>query len=48
MLHVLSGEVIQLVKVLRIRTDDDASVRFLDVHDCLEHDPVAILNELAH
>ena len=45
---VLSGEEVQLVKVLGIRTDNDAAIGILNVDNGLEHHPLALLDELSH
>ena len=47
MLHVLAGQVVKLVEVLRVRADHHLAVAVLHRHDSLEHCPGAILYELA-
>ena len=46
--HVLSCKVVELVKILLVASDDNLAVALFDVHDCLEHYPVTVLDELSH
>ena len=46
--HVLAGEVVELVEVLRVASDDNLTVALLDAHNGLEHVSVTVLDELSH
>ncbi len=47
-LHVLAGEVVELVQVLAVRLNDHAAAGIVHVQDGLEHDAGTFLDELAH
>ena len=48
MLHVLAGEVVELIQVLLVGTDDYAALCLLDLDDGLEHHAVPFLDELPY